>query len=316
MRTAVLKAQINECYKLLNIKSEQINRNGSTYQKISNWKEINSVLFKLNEYEFIGNSVENIFDMGANFMVSTESTYIVYNDYQKFLNYFNIVKAKCEAILDMKNGNEKDFDDENYLYVKLPDNLKELDDLNTIVKDLNIVFNQCPILRDTYKEVEFVGVDVGSSWIVLSFILTGAPIVAKTLNWIADFIKKCNDIRIQFRNIKQMDLEYLINLMELDKKQSGELLQKVEKGIENNCHEQCMKEFKSIKIPAKDEISSEDQSKIVHCMVKMTEILEMGVELYPSLNASEELKKLFPKKEEWKKITGEIKLLKDKNSKK
>lgn len=315
MRTAVLKEQVKECYELLNIKNEKINSNGNTYQKINNWREISGALYKLNEFKFMGNSVKDIFNMGANFMATTENTAIAINDYQKFLNYFNIVKAKCEAIINMQNGDIDASDDENYLYVKLPSDLKELDDLNTIVKGLNLVFNQCPILRETYKEINFVGVDVGSSWFILSVILAGAPIAAKTLNWIADFIKKCNDIRIQNRTIKQMDLEYIIEKMKLDKEESEKALQNVQKEIENDYKEQYIKEFKSIKIPKEGEISEEDKAKIVHCMSTMIELLDMGVELYPSLNANEELKSAFPKKEEWEKIEGETKLLNENNIK-
>lgn len=313
MRTAVLKEQIKEYYELLNIKSEKVAINGNSYYKITNWKSISLALFKLNEFEFMGHSIEEIFNMGANFMANTETTSIHVNDYQNFVNKFYIVKAKCEAILNMESNGINSEEDENYLYIKLPDNLKELEELNVIVKGLNTTFNQCPILRDTYKEVNFVGVDVGSSWIVLSFILTGAPIAAKTLNWVADFIKKCNDIRIQNRNIKKMDLEYLISKMEFDEKKSKELLQKLEEGVEDDYKKQYIEEFKNIKIPIKGEISEEDKAKIVHCMSTMAQLLEMGVELYPSLNSNDELKSAFPKKEEWKKITTDTKLLKDKN---
>lgn len=316
MRTAILKEQVKEYYELLKIDNEKINVNGNGYQKIRNWRNISLALYRLNEFEFMGDSVNQIFDMGANFMASTESTAIAINDYQKFINYFNIVKAKCEAIINMKNGSSDNLEDENYLYVKLPNNIKELEDLYAIVKGLNTTFNQCPILRDTYKEVNFIGVDVGSSWLVLSFILTGAPIVAKTLNWIADFIKKCNDIRIQNRNIKKMDLEYLISKMEFDQKKSEELLQKIEKGVEKDYQEQYIQQFESINIPIKDKISEEDKGRIVHCMSTMIQLLEMGVELYPSLKSSDELKSAFPKKEEWEKISSEIKLLKDNADKK
>ena len=164
-------------------------------------------------------------------------------------------------------------------------------------------------------EINFVGVDVGSSWFILSVILAGAPIAAKTLNWIADFIKKCNDIRIQNRTIKQMDLEYIIKKMKLDKEKSEQTLQNIQKEIENDHKEQYIKEFENIEMPKQGEISEEDKSKIMHCMSTMIELLDMGVELYPSLNASEELKSAFPKKEEWKKIQGETKLLNENNSK-
>lgn len=307
MRTAILKQQVKEYYKILKLETERVSVNGNNYQKIKNWKDINYALFKLNEFEFMGDSVKDIFNMGANFMASTETTAILIGEYQKFINLFDIVKAKCEAIISMDN-NKIDNDDINYLYVKLPNELKGLDELNAITKGLDTTFNQCPILRDTYKEVNFVGVDVGSSWFVLSFVV---PAAAKTLNWIADFIKKCNDIRIQNRTIKKMDLEYLISKMEFEKEKKEELLQKVEKGIESDFKEQYLKEFIDIKIPIKGEISEEDKGKIVHCMSTMIQLLEKGVELYPSINASNELKAAFPKQEEWEKISGDIKLLND-----
>ena len=47
-------------------------------------------------------------------------------------------------------------------------------------------------------------------------------------------------------------------------------------------------------------------------MLTLSELLELGVEIYPSINSSEELKNAFPKKEEWKKIEGNVKLLESK----
>ena len=50
----------------------------------------------------------------------------------------------------------------------------------------------------------------------------------------------------------------------------------------------------------------------MHCMLTLSELLELGVEIYPSINSSEELKLAFPKKEEWNNIEGNIKLLESK----
>lgn len=304
MRTSILKKQIKELYNNLNVKVEDVTANGNTYKKITNWKTINSVLHILNKYEFIGNAVNDIFDSGANFIASTDITNIIANQYPIFINKLNIVKAKCEAIMNMKT-NSFDENEENYLYVKLPDNLKDLDELYSIIKGLNISMNQCPILRDTYKELDFVGVDVGSSWIIVSIILGGA----KTLNWIANFIKKCNDIRLQNRTIKKMDLEYIIDKMDLDEKIAEKAVKSAKKNIEADYKEKCLKEFNDIKISSDKKITEEDKVKITHCMLTMIELLESGVEIYPSINSSEELKNAFPKKEEWEKLDNQTKLL-------
>ena len=317
MRTELLKKQVEECYKVLNIESKQVSSNGNSYEKIMNWKDINRALHSLNIYGFMGKSVQNIFDMGDNFIASTETTAVLTQQFPAFINAFNIVKAKCEAIIDMDGFSSNSKNEENFLYVKIPDNTEELEELNFIVKGLNTTFNQCPILRDTYQKVSFEGIDVGSSWIVLSFILTGAPIAAKTLNWVADFIKKCNEIRIQNRTIKKMDLEYIIEKANLEEKEREKLINDISKGIEKENKEKCIESFKSIEIPVGREITPEEESKIVHCMLTLSELLELGVEIYPSINSNEELKSLFPKKEEWKKIENNVKLLdcKDKKQK-
>lgn len=314
MRTELLKKQVEEYYKVLNIENKQVNSNGNTYEKIMNWKDINSALHALNMYSFMGKSVQNIFDMGENFIASTETTAVLIQHFPKFINAFNIVKAKCEAIIDMDGFSVDTNNEENFLYIKIPDNTKELEELNFIVKGLNTTFNQCPILRDTYHKVSFEGVDVGSSWIVLSFILTGAPIAAKTLNWVADFIKKCNEIRIQNRTIKKMDLEYMIEKASLEEKDKEKLINEISEGIEKENRKKCIENFKSIEIPINREITPEEEAKIVHCMLILSELLELGVEIYPSINSNEELKNMFPKKEEWKKIQNNVKLL-DSNEK-
>ena len=315
MRTELLKKQVKEYYDLLNIEKQQVNSNGNVYEKIINWKQINKALHALNTFKFMGKSVQNIFDMGDNFIASTETTAVLQQHYQSFINAFNIVKAKCETIIDMDGFSSDSENEENFLYIKIPDNTEELEKLDFIIKGLNTTFNQCPILRDTYQKVSFEGVDVGSSWIVLSFILTGAPIAAKTLNWVADFIKKCNEIRIQNRTIKKMDLEYIIEKTELEEKEKQKLLNDISRNIEKDNKKRCIDSFKSISIPTKEKISPEDEGKIVHCMITLSELLELGVEIYPSINASEELKQAFPKKEEWNRIKGDIKLLETKKEK-
>ena len=43
--------------------------------------------------------------MGENFIASTDVTAILDKNYNKFINMFDIVKAKCEAIIDQTTPN-------------------------------------------------------------------------------------------------------------------------------------------------------------------------------------------------------------------
>ena len=309
MRTAIIKKQVEEYYAFLKPEYQRVSVNGSNYQKIMNWKDINKSLHYLNEYKFIGDSVKNIFDMGENFIASTETTAILESNFNNFNIAFNIVKAKCEAIINAEYANDKIENDKDSIYIKLPNDLKELSELTSIVKGLDTTFNHCPILRETYSKANFEGVDVGSSWLIISFVLAGAPIAGKTLNWIADFIKKCNDIRIQNRTIKKIDLEMLLEKSKLDNEQKENIINDINEKMKEENREKCIQCFKSISIPFDREITSEEESKITHCMITLSELLDMGVEIYPSVEAPDELKLAFPQKEEWKKISGDIKQL-------
>lgn len=311
MRSAVLKKQVEEYYNLLELECQKVSSNGNSYQKIMNWKNVNKALHHLNEFDFMGNSVKNIFDMGDNFIASTDTTTVLEANFIAFKNAFNIVKAKCEAIINNKSVHELE-NDENCIYIKLPSNLTDLDKLTNIVKGLDVTFNQCPILRETYGKVNFEGVDVGSSWLIISFVIAGAPIAGKTLNWIADFIKKCNDIRIQNRTIKKMDLEYALEKSKLEKSEKDKIIKDIKEKVEEEDRKKCIESFKSISIPLDRKITPEEETKITHCMLTLSELLEEGIEIYPSIDSSEELKLAFPKKEEWKKIEGNIKLLENK----
>ena len=63
-----------------------------------------------------------------------------YTDIKKsdYINYYLSYTLYHDRWEDFLRGNLKD---ENYLYVKLPNNLKELEDLNVIVKGLDTAFN-------------------------------------------------------------------------------------------------------------------------------------------------------------------------------
>lgn len=113
-----------------------------------------------------------------------------------------------------------------------------------------------------------------------------------------------------------MDLEYLIEKANLDEKGKEKIINDIRRSIEEEKKEKCLESFKSIEIPIKRDITPEEEGKIVHCMLTLSELLDLGVEIYPSINSSEELKNAFPKKEEWRKIENNIRLLdsKEKNN--
>lgn len=305
MRKSLIAKQVEYFYNLMELNISDKSSGGNSYKIINNWYAINTALYKINDYPFVGHSVQDIFDLGASFQSSAKTISIVSGvEYNTFITKFNIVKAKCEAVIDSYNLE----DDSNDLYVKLPNNLSDLDCLSSIVKELDLSFNKCPILNEKVGNIQFKKVEEGSSWLVLTIgcIVAGA----KSLDWIANYIKSCNEIRIQTKTIKNLDLDNILKAMEIEEKEQSKLKEKVNKNEEQKIKSACLEKFKCLDLENR-QITPEEESRIVHCMKSLAELLDDGIEIYPSFTSKEETKNLFPKKEEFKMIQESQKLLGD-----
>lgn len=304
MRKSLVAKQVKYFYDLMDLNVTDSNVNGNIFKVINNWYQISTALYKLNEYAFVGNSVQDIFDLGASYQSSSEKISIANADYSKFLTNFNLLKAKCEAVIDSGVID----DDLSNLYIKLPDSLNDLTYLSSIVKDLDLAFNKCPIFSEKLGNVSFKKVEEGSSWLVVTI---GAVVAGtKVLDWIANYIKSCNEIRIQNRTIKNLDLDNILKEMEIDEKLQKQYRDNVIKAEESKIKNLCLEQFKQMGI-TKEKIKPEDESRIVHCMKTFSDLLDEGVEVYPSVSCDEEVKKTFPKQEEIKLIDDLRKLLKE-----
>ena len=305
MRKNSIAKQVKYFYELMNLEVVEKSNGGNSYKIIQNWYSISTALYKLNEYDFVGKSIEDIFELGASFQSSSNTIAILSHEYANFVNKFNIVKAKCEAIIDSSNIEDDVYD----LYVKLPDELNDLNSLSSIIKNLDLSFNKCPVLSNN---IGFKRVEEGSSWIVLG--IAAAVSTAKVLEWIANFIKSCNEIRIQNRTIKNLDLDNILKEMEIDEKLQKQYKNKVITSQEEKIKKMCLEHFNQIEFDDK-KITSEDEARIVHSMSTLMELMDNGVELYPSNNTSQEIKLLFPKQEELKALEDTRKLLQNKDEK-
>lgn len=304
MRKSLIAKQVEYFYDNLNLEVTEKSQGGNTYKVITNWFQISTSLYKLSEYDFIGDSIQNIFDLGASFQSSSKSISILHGEYPGFVTKFNIVKAKCEAIIDLYKLEEEDIEN---IYIKLPDSLNDLNTLSSMISSLDVAFNKCPILNKNIGNVSFKKVEEGSNWLVIA--IGAAKAGAKALDWLANFVKSCNEIRLQNKTMKNIELDNILKLMEIeDKKQEQEYKKKVIKGEEEKIKSLCIEKFESIGMEY-EEITPEDTSRIVHSMKTLADLIDMGIEIYPSTSCDIETKKLFPKQEELKLIEDSQKLL-------
>ena len=311
MRKSAIVHEVKYFYDLLKLEkgADRIYA-GTSYKVINNWSEVSVSLHKLNEYGFIGDSVLKIFNLGPNFQASEKTLSVAERDYAKFLALFDIVRAKCEAIIA---SNSYDTTEDDVLFMRLPDNISDLEELSSMISDLEKSFNKCPILREKAGVLKFKRVEEGSNWLV--FTITAVVAGGKALNWIANFISKCNEIRIQNRTIASMDLDNLLKRFKVEEAQKAQYIKNYQESETEEIKNVCITNFKQIDSKEFGEISPEDETKIVYSMKTLINVLEKGAEFYPSSNVSTDTAKLFPKQEEFKKLETAKKLLEESKEK-
>lgn len=109
--------------------------------------------------------------------------------------------------------------------------------------------------------------------------------------------------------MKNIELDNVLKIMEIeDKKQGQEYKQRVLKGEEEKIKALCIEKFESIGLEY-EKITPEDSSRIVHSMKTLADLMDQGIEIYPSPSCDNETKKLFPKQEEMKLLEEGQKLL-------
>lgn len=310
MRKSSIIREVKYLYDLLNIeKGADKTYAGNVYRTITNWKEINASLHKLNEFDFMGDSVERIFALGASYQASTENTSILNAEYDKFINLLNIVRAKCQALIDYSTKqNSEDLE----LFMKLPDDISDVKELSSLILDINVSFNLCPVLRDKVGKISFHRVEEGSNWVVFVIEACSAlALGAKALEFIANFIYKCNEIRLQNVSIDDKKLDVVLKRLQITDEEFEKSKAKYDESLENELHSACIEAFKKLEFSQGIDISPDEQTKIVHSMKTLIGVLERGTEFYPSTSAEENIQKMFPKQEEFKKIENVRKLIED-----
>lgn len=191
--------------------------------------------------------------------------------------------------------------------VKLPPNIS-FGDFAKCVKDLDTAFSQCPTLKSDMENIQFSGVDVGSTWLAFTIIGVTAT-VSYILKNLADIIDKIVVIRSHIITCKQQQEaakkagianDYLTTLIDFNKTFQ-------EKLEENAVNELC--ESSNVTDP-------EERQRFRHSFNLLSEWMEKGMQIYASIDSSEDIKTLFPTVEAQSLPEKVIKLLEEVNESK
>ncbi len=214
-------------------------------------------------------------------MVEGKTHYLENADCTKIRSTLNKLRSRLSAMRSMCEtlglGNESEGFD-----VKLPPDIT-LGDAAQCMADLDTVFSQCPILPEG-TQIQFRGVDIGSTW--LTFVVGGTLAVA-VARVIAELVDTVIAVRSHQLAYKQED-EHLRTL-----KLSNDVLESVT--LAHKAALDKMKDTAIEELSAKYEVTeNEERERLRMSIDRLGKWIDRGMEIYANINAPEETKLLFP----------------------
>lgn len=153
------------------------------------------------------------------------------------------------------------------------------------VKSLQFIFSQCPILKVEDSEIKFNNVDVGSTWLTFFLVGSGAIILAKN---IAVLVDKALTLKSHFLTLKQQEETLRTSKIKNDMLESSKQTLDLLRETYTN---QVLDDLESGDIKYGN---PEERDKTKVCLEKLLELLDKGMEIYASIDSSQEIQVLFP----------------------
>lgn len=237
----------------------------------------------LNNYDYMLTTVNDEILMEIN----------AFKDFDNKMKDLNYLVTEFKQTLDKIVTPEK----ENVINFKLPNDIKNIEQFNKFVKDLNDALMFCQRIK---VQPKFAGLDTGSSWI--QFVIDSYPLILFIFTLLVGFLKtaklyleteKLWNERIErekSKKVSQEKIQYLENLKkeELEEHRTEEdkiIRETIEKVGISNFFANASKDVQSDIGELNEFVNAVDIS-----MRKMVELLGRGMEIHPAIKATEETK--------------------------
>ena len=260
---------------------------------VENWTSTKKIVENINRIPALHKYAHNFIESIPDTVRHKDSFQIDQGIYNQLSLHTKILRDKMNTIIELyESMGLSETENPNAIDIKLPP-CEDLDEYISYLKDINFIFTQCPFLQCEGEVIKFGSVDVGSSWIRLT--ITAAAI-SMTLNNTASVLDKALVLRSHYITIQQQE----------------EMLKSVQ--IKNELAEEQIKTFKQLKDVGLDIVikqlekehgelvDPEERDKAERVLDKLILFLDKGGEIYPSLDAPEDVQVLFPK------IEGDLEL--------
>ena len=264
----------------LNYKREYLSGNqpGFLYTDITNLK------IAIERVKNQGLYVSLISEIETYIIFSTSQDEIILTDAKedtRLKKGLEVVRSGCHALLMILKELYDEKEDDSTIYVQMP-KIKDLEDLSKKSKILHNAISQSildPSIKGTIKVRSY---DIGSLWIIITVGSVMAVKLIGGLVWAAAVIRKK---KMEFKTFEQhvkcleIKTESMVDLKDAQKKQ-------LEESLEAEAGNLASQFYKSG--------NAEKTERLKYSIKLISDLMDKGVEIHPSLNASKEVGNMYP----------------------
>ena len=251
--------------------------------KVLNWQASRLALLEIKRIPMFNDFSSSILE-DQYFANEKDSFYIPYETYQKIYNNYNHFMVQAKTIISFFDSvgfseNECGFD------VKMP-NTDDFDEFSKNIELFNKALNQCPFLCIENEKLKLKKADIGSIWFEFFIIASGSSIILANL---AKIVDKCLKIVSHYKTLKiQEELYKQAKIGTEQMKTIVECNTELIKSLTDKYITELKDEIPDI------EIKDDGNERVRYTLDSLVKLMDKGMEIYASIDASQEIKDLFP----------------------
>ena len=252
----------------------------SALQALMNTRDIKSLEYESDE---LIAAVPEIFRTKDTFHVETA-------EWDRISSAKNTLLRTMDDTMDLYGKMGLDTENRSGIDIKLP-RFKDFTEFVSYVNEPEFVFSKCPFLQSEDEKLQFENVDVGSTWLTF-LVVGGAALVGGSilLNNIAAFIDKCFILRSHYLTVEKQKQDLENQKMTQEEKAiiSRFLTDTYKKEVDA-----AIKELEEVTDYRGENKDGDEIGRINQCFEKMRYLFDKGLQIYASIDAPDETKKLF-----------------------
>lgn len=208
---------------------------------------------------------------------------------------------KMESVINLYESMGFDDKEKIGIDIKLP-KCNDFSDFKKYIDELDFILYKCPFFKVDGEDLKFESVDVGSMW--LCFLVAGVG-TSVVLNNIAAFIDKCLTIKSHKITIDQQIVQ--LDSMKMEQEEKEIVLKGLNKLFEKQVKDAISDLESTTGITLAD---GEERDVVSRAFEKTNALLDKGMQIYTTIDSSDEVKALFkPLETKYLSVSEGLKLL-------